>query len=113
MQQEEKQFLKHIYIGLRPAPAPAPLPVRMPNLSPAGLCRFSNCGGDTAGPLVPAELDSQPQESGPPGQGYRLHRGPGQMSTSTAPAALLPVFLSTGNLLQDNLWDTMGSFLRS
>lgn len=70
-------------------------------------------GCEMSGPILPAEPVSQPQEPmGLPSQGYWPAEGlQHRCSVSAALALLLPVFLSTGNLLQDNLWDTMGSFL--
>ena len=46
------------------------------------------------------------------GQGCWPAEGLGhRYSTCAAPTLRLPVFLSTGNPLQDNLWETMGSLL--
>lgn len=46
------------------------------------------------------------------GQGWWQAEGLGhRYSTCAAPTLRLPVFLSTGNPLQDNLWETMGSLL--
>lgn len=64
------------------------------------------------GPILPAwsvfpapAAAGLPQQGDCPAEGLRHRCG-----TSTSPLLLLPVFLSTGNPLQDNLWETTEAF---